>query len=472
MIRLVQIKDIQLDRLLLIFEEKMYYVQRLDSPIKLNSYGYFLRLALNTLQERDLDYLLLRLNNNKDLERNEGGYSMEYLGENNPKIALINLIKYIRDNLPKTNKISSLKFDDGDIIIVDQNDYEYFKKKVRCKVYTLKDALSIIKSNLINHYTKLYFYTFNGQKDFNLLYHLRNNILLILYSSEADLYAKQLQNYKHKLEAELTSQDRTKMCGINYEPVIDYPVKVSVTLESIISRLDERSQTAYNGFINESDSLLDELGDKMLYDITFTNGNTVVLESNDAVFDIKGNLVKIRYLVNGSIIRIYPKEELSENLMQIAIESEPAIYGKVQEHADFWQNVLKALDAKYPNRDLLYKKLRDEGLKVLPNTVDAYFKGHRKYPMFNSDLRAILSLGSQENMFEPIKKSKRLYNSTTIALGRGLKQELKQFLQDKLLGDILIKRNFSTDTLSRFIEEKMPLLKVVEIKEKETEYGQ
>lgn len=472
MIKVIKIYDIYLDSLLQKFEETMSFVQHLDCPIKLNSYGYFLRLALNSLQEQDFDYLLLRLKNNKDLERNEGGYSFEYLGVNNPKIALNVLIKYLRDNLPKTNKINTLYFDDRCAIIADQNDYEYLKKKSICKVYTLRDALSSIKNQRINHYTKFYFYTFNGQKDFNLLYHLQKEVFLILYASEADLYAKQLQNYKHKLEEEMISEDRFKMCGINYKPVMDSPVKVNFTLETIIKRLDERSQTAYNGFINESDSLLDELGDKMLYDITFIDGNAVVLESNDAVFDIKGNLVKTRYLVNGSIIRIYPKEELSENLIQIAIESEPAIYGKVQEHADFWQNVLKALDAKYPNRDLLYKKLRNEGLKVLPNTVDAYFKGNRKYPMFNSDLRAILSLGNQENMFEPIKKSKRLYNSTTIALGRGLKQELKQFLQDKSLGDILIKRNFSTDTLSRFIEEKMPLLKIAEIKEKETEYEQ
>ena len=66
-------------------------------------------------------------------------------------------------------------------------------------------------------------------------------------------------------------------------------------------------------------------------------------------------------------------------------------------------------------------------------------------------------------------KSKRLYNSTTIALGRGLKQELKQFLQEKTLGEILTKRNFLPETLSRFIIEKMPLLTISDIKEREDE---
>lgn len=470
MIRVIKIYNNESDRLLQKFDETMTFVKNLDSPIKLNNYGYFLRLALNLIQEQDFDYLLHRLKNNKDLERNEGGYSLEYLSENNPKKALCDFIGYLKDNLPKTYKIRELLFDDKCAIIVDQNDYEYLKKNGIRRLFTLKEAVAKIKNQSLNHYTKFYFYTFNGQKDFNFLYHLPFNVFLVLYNSEAALYEKQLQSYKHKLEEELTSYDRFKICGIKYEPILEPPVKVSSTLETIIKRLDERPQTAYNGYINESDSLLDELGDKTQYEITFTNRESVILDSNDAVFDVKGNLVKTRYLVNGSIIRIYPKEELGENLMQIAIDSEPAIYGKVQEHADFWQNVLKALDTKYPNRELLYKKLKNEGLKVLPNTVDAYFKGHRKYPMFNSDLRAILSLGHQENMFEPIKKSKRLYNSTTIALGRGLKQELKQFLHDKALGDILIKRNFSAQTLSRFIEERMPLLKIADIKEKGAEY--
>ena len=145
------------------------------------NYGFFLRLALNLIQEQDFEYLLHRLKNNKDLERNEGGYSLKYLSENNPKKALVDFIGYLKDNLPKANKIRQLLFDDKCAIIVDQNDYEYLKKNGIRRLFTLQEAVAKIKNQSFNHYTKFYFYTFNGQKDFNFLYHLPYNVFLVLY---------------------------------------------------------------------------------------------------------------------------------------------------------------------------------------------------------------------------------------------------------------------------------------------------
>jgi hypothetical protein len=113
----------------------------------------------------------------------------------------------------------------------------------------------------------------------------------------------------------------------------------------------------------------------------------------------------------------------------------------------------------------VYQQLRNKGLRVLPATVDAYFRGNRKFPMFNTDLKAILELSNNAGQYNEIKKSKRLYNSTSIALGRGIKQELKQFLQQKTLGEILTKKQFSKDTLQKFIDEKMPLLTITKIEE-------
>ncbi|MFN3782158.1 MAG: hypothetical protein ACK4SO_08280, partial [Candidatus Kapaibacteriota bacterium] len=49
------------------------------------------------------------------------------------------------------------------------------------------------------------------------------------------------------------------------------------------------------------------------------------------------------------------------------------------------------------------------------------------------------------------------YNSTMIVLGRGLKQELRFFLRENKIGEILQKRNFNESTLRAFVEEYMPL---------------
>ena len=89
--------------------------------------------------------------------------------------------------------------------------------------------------------------------------------------------------------------------------------------------------------------------------------------------------------------------------------------------------------------------------------------------MFNNDLRAIIRLRfttkTEEEINEilkPLLKSKTTYNSTMISLGRGLKQELRLFLKEHQIGEILEKRKFNTNTLVKFIEEFMPLLAIVE----------
>jgi hypothetical protein len=52
-----------------------------------------------------------------------------------------------------------------------------------------------------------------------------------------------------------------------------------------------------------------------------------------------------------------------------------------------------------------------------------------------------------------------------IALGRGVKQELQQFLKNKTVGDILHKKSFTKETLQKFIDKDMPLLTITKIEE-------
>jgi len=460
------IEDKEIDSLIQHFEKCIKYVSDLEYPIKLKSYGYFLRLVLNAIQEEQFDYLLMRLKSNKELERNEGGY--EDFGDNNPKEALKNLISYLKANNPKLKKLNEAisKTTKKTLYIVDREDIEFFKtnRNKNCQFITQKELKKFIKNGKL--YKKpIVFYTFNGSKDFDFIYNLPNNVQLILYEQEKELYNKQLQIHTNQLEPELESEDRYKLCSVKYEPIVKQEVKVSPTLEQIIERLEQRSNTAYDGYKNESDSLLDDLEEEITYRIVLSNNSVVELESNETVFDEKGNLIKSYRLIIGSKIRIYPKEQLAENLFQIAVEVEPEKFGKIDEHATVWQNALKDLEQHTNDREQLYNKLKENGLRVLPATIDAYFRGQRKFPMFNSDLRAILKVAGKELLYEQIKKSKRLYNSTMIALGRGIKQELQQFLKDKTVGEILQKKSFTKETLQKFIDEYMPLLTIIKKEE-------
>jgi hypothetical protein len=48
-----------------------------------------------------------------------------------------------------------------------------------------------------------------------------------------------------------------------------------------------------------------------------------------------------------------------------------------------------------------------------------------------------------------------------IVLGRGLKQELRLFLKENKVGEILQKRNLNATTLQTFIQENMPLHTII-----------
>ncbi|MCL2073119.1 MAG: hypothetical protein FWH18_04305 [Marinilabiliaceae bacterium] len=460
------IQDNELDTLIQHFEDCIKYISSLEFPIKLNSYGYFLRLALNAIQEEQFDDVLWLLKRNKELERNDGGY--EDFADKDPKNALKALILYLKNNNYKHDILKKVisSATKNLLLVVENRDKEFLLKSIRsskCKIITNAELKKLLKSSDANNKT-IVFYSFNGSKDFDYIYNLPNYVQLILYKQEKEFYLRQLQAYQKRLETELTREDRFSLCGIKYEPIIEQEIKVSPTLEQIIERLEKRSNVAYYGYKDESDSLLDDLEEKITYRITFNDKSIIELESNETVFDAKGNLLKTYKLHENKKIRIYPKD-LAENLIEIAIAEEPEIFGKVEEHSALWKNALKKLENKYIKRENLYDLLKQKGLRVLPATVDAYFRGNRKFPMFNTDLKAILELSDNLDVFSQLKKSKKLYISTTIALGRGVKQELKQFIQQKTLGDILTKKQFSKETLQKFIDEKMPLLTITKIEE-------
>jgi hypothetical protein len=461
------IKDEEFDKLTQHFEECMEYVFSLEYPIKLKSYGYFLRLVLNALQEEQFDYLLMRLKINKELEQNEGGY--EDFADKNPKEALKNLIMYLKEHNLKQKKLNETIRDTvkKSLIVADRENIDCFKirRNNNCKVITNVELKKLLKTGE-THTKTIVFYSFNGAKDFDFIYNLPNNVKLVLYKQEKNLYYKQLQNHVKQIETEITSEDRYKICGINYEPIVKQEIKVSPTLEQIVKKIDEYKTKDYDNYKDDSDSLLDnDEIEKTTYQITFDNNSEIEIESNETVFDAKGNFIKSLRLKIGDKVRIYPKDNLAENLYQAAVNENPELYGKIEEYSKCWQDTLKGLNKQHKNREELYKRLKSHKLRVLQATVESYFRGSRKFPMFNSDLNAILILANKSHLFSEIIKSKKQYNSTMITLGRGVKQELKMFLQNESIGDILGRKNFTKETLQKFIETDMPLLTVTKIEE-------
>src|SRR5690606_37131221 len=115
------------------------------------------------------------------------------------------------------------------------------------------------------------------------LYNLDNEIRLVVYKQEKNLYHKYLDQRKKMIEAEIKSSDRLAICGIEYKEVRDNVTDISATINHIVSRLDEMNKKAYEGYKEECDLLLNEIEEKLIYKI-ISNKETFFLDSNDAVF--------------------------------------------------------------------------------------------------------------------------------------------------------------------------------------------
>ncbi len=449
-------------------DKKIAYINS-KFDIELKSYGNILRIALNSIQTETIQNLIDRFNINKELEKeldNAGGYTIDYLNENNPKTELFNLLHFIKENQPKQQVLLDFldKTDKRTITVTDNNDLDFLNQRINNRKVEII-PFSILK-RMDTKNKLLVFYSFNGQKDFDYIYNLDNEIRLIVYKQEKNLYHKYLNQRKKQIETEIKSDDRLEICGIEYKEVRDNITDISSTINGIVSRLDEMNSRAYTGYKDESDLLLDDIEEKLIYKVA-TDKGILFLDSNDIVFTGKGNLKKAYKIKVGDKIRIYPKEELSENLYQVAVETEPDIFGIVEEHAKFWKQIISDLRDKYGDEEL-YLRLKEKGLRVLITTSATYGKGFRKFPMFKNDLRAIFRLYYQDKtdseidiILNPILKSKTTYNSTMIVLGRGLKQELRLFLKERKIGEILQKRNFNENTLQAFVNEFMPIYTVV-----------
>lgn len=437
---------------------------------ELKSYGNILRIALNAIQQETIENLIERVGINRELENaldNAGGYSLGYLKDNNPKDELLALLHFLKDNLPKQKVLLDFLNTESDkriIAVFDNNDLDFISKHITNNKVEILMFSALKRTDIQNKV--LVFHSFNGQKDFDYLYNLDNEIRLVVYKQEKNLYHKYLEQRKKLIEAEIKSADRYSICGIEYKGVKEIVTDISSTISGIISRLDEMSNRAYDSYKNESDLLLVDSEERLIYKVV-TNMTTLFLESNDTIFTDKGDLNKTYKIKVGDKIRIYPKAQLAENLYQVAVETEPDIFGKVEEHSNFWKQLINDLRNKLGD-DILYQNLKDKGLKVLPTTLASYGKGFRKFPMFKNDLRAIFRLYYHnksdieiDTILKPILISKTTYNSTMIVLGRGLKQELRLFLKENKVGEILQKRNLNASTLNTFIQENMPLHTVI-----------
>ncbi|MFQ5753680.1 MAG: hypothetical protein ACE5HI_16950, partial [bacterium] len=207
--------------------------------------------------------------------------------------------------------------------------------------------------------------------------------------------------------------------------------------------------------------------EKILYYV-FYEGESFCdeMDSNEYVFDQKDRPLRIGQVQQGDKIRVY-LERFNADLYEIAADEDPETFTLIEYYSNLWRNALvNQYRSNGMSIDVLHSRLKDLGLSVQIPTLRNYLDGTIKFPKRLGDLKAISKLTSNDRLnsqMQDLLKYKRIYNGVMIALGRNLKEEIRLYLQTKKLGSIL-KDKFTEETVENFIETKMPLMTVKEIK--------
>ncbi|MDP2364258.1 MAG: hypothetical protein Q8M94_10890, partial [Ignavibacteria bacterium] len=261
----------------------------------------------------------------------------------------------------------------------------------------------------------------------------------------------------------LTREDRFFISGIKYEVPDTIPVSISQVLQSIIERTKDWNDKEYDNYIDDPDESSNEY---ILYQIEYEGiADSDYLKSTETVFDEKNNLIKVNRLKAGDQIRVY-KIDFGEILLNTAMEFQTEVFLEIEKHSQLWRGALKELYLNTYKADIshLHSHLKSRGVKVKPSTVlNNWIHGSTKFPQRDKTLKAIYELskdikfGASVGM---ILKSKKIYNSTMISLGKDLKDEIKNYLVERTVGEIMQKNSITPDTMRKVIDEQMPLKKI------------
>ena len=367
-------------------------------------------------------------------------------------------------NAQKQNKV---------LIISNNYDEDYLKESIKknylknVEIIRYKKFIKRREEELKEYYIIGYF--LEGYRDFEVYHNLSVIINLFLNDFEENLYKDCLNKYKSKIEKELQSEDRLFISGIEYEAPAPIPISISQTLQNIIDRTKNWDEKVYDDNIEDPDEGSNEL---ILYNIEYEGlDETDSLKSTDTVFDEKNNLIRVNKLKIGDRIRVY-KLDFGELLLNTAMEFQAEIFNEIEKHSKLWKNVLREMYLNTYKTDIehLHYHLRNHGVRVLKSTVlNNWIYGKTKFPKSDKAIKAIYEISRDLELglsFNDIIKSKRIYNSIMISLGRDLKEEIKNFLTDGNIGEIMQKNNITQETLRKVIDEQMPLRKIKNISTK------
>lgn len=396
------------------------------------------------------------------------GIDVQALSENNPQSILIEIADLLlKENIKSKKLFEILRKNPGrrPLVIANNSDIEFINlimEGIATTTYSQTDKF--LEASDPNKFYVVD-YSLEGYNDFLKYYNYDFTVHLLLYEQEREIFDSFLKKYQKELEVELTSPFREKFSGIKYPIISDREEEkpLSATIQSIIENAEHRDEDDFIA-IKENPEL--DASETIRYTITYeedTQGDE--LNSNDYVFNEENRLIRIGKIKAGDKIRVY-NEKLNINLYEIAEREDEETFDMIEYYSKLWQDPLSNYyQAKSLTAENLFTILKTHGLTVTEATLRNYLHKRVKFPMRTADLEAIRQLTAdtalQDNM-KNLLKYKRIYNGVMIALGKNLKEEIRDYLQTKKLGSIL-KGKFTKEMLDTFIKTNMPFRTVKEI---------
>lgn len=296
------------------------------------------------------------------------------------------------------------------------------------------------------------------------------NILFILYPEEKLLADNLLIRCQNELIREYKSNDRFHLCKIEY-PKNEENDDVSDLLDRLYAK-NEHEAREYEY----------ELSENVEYEIIFKDGSSEILDGSKSVL-LENGISKRKEAVSNLItedrIRVYENTS-KESLFEIASESdEKGILIEIIEYSKLWKQCLidyynTKQSISFSANELL-EELQKNGAKLQISTLKKWLNIDDKvlFPSQTLNLIAIKETIDcpvfKENLSN-FKRSRKLYRSIMIALGRDLSDEIMDYIiSGKQVSGKILSR-FTKEQISRIIDANAPIetinsINIIESKE-------
>lgn len=297
------------------------------------------------------------------------------------------------------------------------------------------------------------------------LYQSSHRIHFLLYAPEIELVVKLLSRYKAELMREYQSSDRLDLSGIEYPKIKD----------EILDVIEKFYQIEYKDRKNyEYDQT-----EQIYYQLEFEgNFESLTLDGNKSVLletKLGKRRERVSNLIVGDKIRIYDNAT-KEQLFEIALsEDKEGRFSLIDKYSKIWKRCFKAhffvktlKNSQYQLEDLMISLRQNGSTLKNVNTLEKWLDENdkEKFPASIINLIALKKTINNEDFnkdFEQIKKSRKLYRSIMIALGRDLSDEIMDYIisNSNEKGKILSK--FSNEEIQNFVDRSAPLRTIKQI---------